>query len=639
MPRKYIRKTENKSYTEETLSKALEAIKKDGRKIREVGRSFGIPESTLRKYLLLNRPQAPRLGRKSVFSPETEEELKDYMLKLCNLFYGVTQKQLRRLAYRFAEANNIPNNFNKELGLAGKDWVYCFLKRHPIVRLRTPQGTSLNRIEGFNKEEVNLFYSNLKTVMEKHNFQAHRIYNQDETGVTTVQKKCTKIYGPKGAKQVGAATSAERGRTITAIFSMSASGHFLPPLFVYPRSRMTNLLEKNGPLGAVYHCSKNGWSNAEIFLQWLHHFRNHVHPAEDDPVLLILDNHGSHVSIESYEFCRQNFIHVVSLPPHTSHKLQPLDLTFFSPFKSAFYRECDFYLTSSGHTKITEYDVAELVNKAFVKVAKISTAVSGFKTPGIYPYDPDRFTEEDFAAARALRDQQVSVEICASPETPTPATSKSNLGLPQTATKETPGPSVTADEINTPASTPDVYENPIPSTSKDNSFLTFAPVPKKVKNVRNNRPGVKQHSEILTSTPMKIKLEIAKEKRKINEEKKKLREMKKASRQLDFQSNIRIPQKKKPTKPKRKIKLEKYSSDENDLDPKSLCQDDEFDDLDTDILPISVHKNTSDLCNTCGEIGKDRELWYRCVNCACWSHADCSGADSAHNYICDYCKA
>lgn len=102
---------------------------------------------------------------------------------------------------------------------------------------------------------------------------------------------------------------------------------------------------------------------------------------------------------------------MVSLPPQTSHRLQPLDLTFFSPLKSAFYRECDFYLTSTGHTKITEYDVAELLNKAFVKVAKISTAGSGFRTSGICPFNPEKFSDDDFDAARKINVQPISVEM------------------------------------------------------------------------------------------------------------------------------------------------------------------------------------------------------------------------------------
>nr|CAI5842231.1 unnamed protein product [Callosobruchus analis] len=48
-----------------------------------------------------------------------------------------------------------------------------------------------------------LFYCNLKSLMEKFKFVANRVFNVDETGITTVQKKCPKVYGPKGAKKVG----------------------------------------------------------------------------------------------------------------------------------------------------------------------------------------------------------------------------------------------------------------------------------------------------------------------------------------------------------------------------------------------------------------------------------------------------
>lgn len=635
MPKTYTRKTERASYSKETLSEALKAIK-DGRKIREVGRSFGIPESTLRKQMLSNQPKFPRIGRKAVFSPEIEQDLAEYILKLCKLFYGITQKQLRRLAFKYAEEHNIPHSFNREKGLAGKDWLYGFLKRHSNISLRQPQATSLNRIAGFNKEEVQLFYKNLETVMKTHKFPAHRIYNQDETGVSTVQKRCQKVYGPKGVKQIGAATSAERGRTITAIFAMSASGHFLPPMLIYPRTRMTPLLERNGPPGALYACSPNGWSNNDIFIKWLFHFKDHVHPTEDSPVLLIMDNHNSHVSIDVYKFCKSNFIHIVSLPPHTSHRLQPLDLTFFSPLKNAFYRACDFYLTSTGHTKITEHDVAGLLNKAFEQVAKISNAVSGFKTAGIYPFDADKFGEDDFAAAQHdANDQNIAVEmvdVSAAAASPNQSPKNTNNANETDDAPSGNGVVKTSNQSNLA----DLYVNPIPSTSKDSSFLSFAPIPKKVVKPGKTKGRAKQHSEIITSTPMKVKLEVAEEKRKANEIKKKEREMKKAARCLGFDN--KKDKIKKPAKPKRKIKHEHDSSEESDIDdPKMLCQDDEFDDFDNNLLPSSVEKHSSDVCNICGDIGKNRELWYRCVNCSSWSHADCSGADTAENYVCYFC--
>lgn len=56
----------------------------------------------------------------------------------------MSQKQLRRLVFNYAKKHNIPNKFNDDQGLAGKDWLYGFLKRHPTTNLRQLQATSLN---------------------------------------------------------------------------------------------------------------------------------------------------------------------------------------------------------------------------------------------------------------------------------------------------------------------------------------------------------------------------------------------------------------------------------------------------------------------------------------------------------------
>lgn len=495
MPRNYIRKSTILSYTPEDLQNALDAIRNDGKKIRAAGRSFNIPESTLRKKLEENDFKPPRLGRKPVFPQETEAELKDYILLLSKLFYGLTPVGLRRLAFRYAELHNITHNFNRETGLAGKAWLYGFLNRFPEIKLRQPEGTSLNRIASFNKEAVGAFYSNLQVLMQKFKFEANRIFNMDETGITTVQAKCPKVYGAKGAKKVGSAISGERGRTITGVFCINAAGNYIPPMLIYPRKRMPATLQKNGPVGALYKCSKNGWINSELFCEWLTHLAKHAKPTSSDPILLVLDNHASHISIRAYNFCKENNIHMVSLPPHTSNHLQPLDLTVFSPLKNALYREYDLYLSTTGHQKITEYDVAELLNKAFMKIATMEKCISGFRTSGIYPLDPDKFNEDDFAPAN----QEKDLAIEGGSDQDKPNRSKSDATLPDTRS------SCSID-----------YQDPQPSTSRENSFLAMAPIPKKKVDQKVTRKSrEKQCSKILTSIPVREELQAAEEKKKI----------------------------------------------------------------------------------------------------------------------------
>lgn len=86
---------------------------------------------------------------------------------------------------------------------------------------------------------------------------------------------------------------------------------------------MSNLLTKCGPPGAVYQVTNNGWTNDDIFLIWLKHFTAYVKPNNNEPVLLILDNHGSNVTLPDYNICRDNGIVMLSIPPHTSHRMQP----------------------------------------------------------------------------------------------------------------------------------------------------------------------------------------------------------------------------------------------------------------------------------------------------------------------------
>ena len=57
--------------------------------------------------------------------------------------------------------------------------------------------------------------------------------------------------------------------------------------------------------------------------------------------LLIMDGHGSHITANVIAFCMKHAIDLLILPPHTSHKLQPLDVSIFAPLKRALAAETD----------------------------------------------------------------------------------------------------------------------------------------------------------------------------------------------------------------------------------------------------------------------------------------------------------
>jgi DDE superfamily endonuclease len=79
---------------------------------------------------------------------------------------------------------------------------------------------------------------------------------------------------------------------------------------------------------AILACSENGWSNDKIGFEWLKHFNKYTTLIRAYR-LLILDGHDSHAIFIFTNYARENKIVLLYLPPHTTHRLQSLDVAIF----------------------------------------------------------------------------------------------------------------------------------------------------------------------------------------------------------------------------------------------------------------------------------------------------------------------
>ena len=107
--------------------------------------------------------------------------------------------------------------------------------------------------------------------MDKYKFPPQQIFNCDETGITTVQGKPSKVLAKTGRRQVGGLVSAERGQLVLVEICMNITGTFIPPLFVFPRVRMKAELMNGAFPDSIYACHKSGWTQLEIFVEWFKH--------------------------------------------------------------------------------------------------------------------------------------------------------------------------------------------------------------------------------------------------------------------------------------------------------------------------------------------------------------------------------
>ena len=268
---------------------------------------------------------------------------------------------------------------------------------------------------GFNKPSVHKFFELYKEIIQLYQFLPSRIFNCDETGMSTVHKP-SRILGRKGKHQIGALTSAERGRNVTVVCCMSATGQFLPPAFLFPRKRMKAELMDAAPAESLAFCEGTGWMNGVIFKQYLQHVQKHSNASPDNKILLILDGHSSHTkNIDVLDYASENGILMLSLPPHTTHKMQPMDVSFYKPFQTYYDQYIERWLATHPGRPFTEFQIAGAVADAFGKAASVRIAVSGFDSCGLWPVNENRWEDHEFTPAEttdrppASEDQQENV--------------------------------------------------------------------------------------------------------------------------------------------------------------------------------------------------------------------------------------
>jgi len=274
---------------------------------------------------------SPNYAVRQVFTQQQELTLATYLLESSKMFYGLSTRDSRQLAFEMAERNDIvmPRSW-KINRCAGLEWFRIFMRRNPNLSIRTPEGCSLSRATSFNKHNMEMFYSNLEATIRRSPAFADgtRIYNLDETATTTVQKP-KRIIAEKGTKQVGQATSAERGTLVTTCCIISASGNSLPPAMVFPRVNFRDFMIRGAPPGTIGLAAKSGWMTVELFYNVMEHFIKYSGSTTQNPTLLIFDNHESHLSCKTLDLAKSNGVTILTIPPHCSHRMQPLDVSVY----------------------------------------------------------------------------------------------------------------------------------------------------------------------------------------------------------------------------------------------------------------------------------------------------------------------
>ncbi|KAK9882712.1 hypothetical protein WA026_022763 [Henosepilachna vigintioctopunctata] len=549
MVRNYKKKgTRSGEVDEQAMSKAIDEILINKLSLRKSAAKYQVNAQTLQSRIKKirkgqdpgdqNRVFESKFASQQVFTKSEEEHLNKYILTCSRMHYGLTCTQVKKLAYEFASANDIKYHPSWDSNkMAGADWLASFRKRHKNLSLRKPENTSAARSFGFNKTAVNEFFQNLENIYRKHNFTADRILNYDESGISTVLST-PKVFADKSLKQVGQIVSAERGELVTFGGIIAASGNTIPPLFIFPRVHFKDHFLEGAPEGSLGVATRSGWINSNIFVDVLKHIHKHTLCSKENPILLLCDNHESHISIDAINYCRDNGIVCLSFPPHTTHRLQPLDVGVFGPLKSklkiAFN---DWHVSNPGKT-LNIYTIPKLTKIPYLESFNGRNITSAYEKTGIWPFNKLIFSDDDFAPVQVYHSNPVTSPneisvgeelVIAGDELATVSTELVAVPArtPPTLSRDV-SPSLLSQHYE---STLIDFENPAPSTSKAlKTPEMIRPFPKVQKRTQTKKGRSLGKSRIYTDTPEKTRIEELEK----NKEMKRLEKERKSKESVDF---------------------------------------------------------------------------------------------------------
>lgn len=402
-----------KNYENKKLEQAITSIVEGRLSIRAASRTYKVPYGTLNNKFHGRHCLDP--GGRTVFSKNEETAFVNAIIKCSDWGFPLTEKDLKIFVKSYLDGKGI-NEPKFADNLPGDDWVKLFLKRHNrTLGPRWAANIKKSRA-AVTKTIVSEYFDNLRITVD--GIEPTHLFNYDETNVSDDPGKIKAIFR-KGVKYPERVMNHSKSST-SVMMCGSASGDLLPPYIIYKGEHLWNTWKEGGPkglpcctqpccsAGSRYARTKHGWIDSETFSDWFESsFLPHARRLNGKKVLLG-DNLASHLNANVVRLCEENDIVFTCLPPNSTHLLQPLDVAFFRPFKSAWRSILTAWkLKNPKNNCVPKEQFPYLLRSALEKMDSVKgkqdeaepnaikrILAKGFEATGIYPFSPQKVLQK-----------------------------------------------------------------------------------------------------------------------------------------------------------------------------------------------------------------------------------------------------
>uniref|UniRef100_UPI003AACBCED uncharacterized protein n=1 Tax=Centroberyx gerrardi TaxID=166262 RepID=UPI003AACBCED len=381
-----LRKRERKTrkWTPEAMEQAMQEVEAGRLTCRQAAKRFGVPKSSLNDRVSGRVASGCVHGQRPLLAPEDENSLVEYCLYSASHGFPLTKPHIQ--AHALAIYNRRHPNAQKTA--VGQTWWINFRERyHHRLTAWTPDIIDHGRASCAKRGSINEYFRLLTATLEEHELREkpRQIYNCDETGFQLDSMR-RKVIVPRGTKHAYRQAQGTRDH-ITILACFNAAGEDVPPFVIYKGGYPGGPYNKEGVPDALYGKSPAGYMDGELFRKWfVGHFLKFA--AQERPLLLIMDGHKSHLDPELVRVAQREGVILLCLPPHTSHILQPLDVSFFGPLKADFSGLTGDLSAVSHSFLVPKKEFSRVLRDSYQRLKDRRVVVAGFRRCGLYPLDP-----------------------------------------------------------------------------------------------------------------------------------------------------------------------------------------------------------------------------------------------------------
>lgn len=362
--------------------------------MRQIHAHYGIHPSTLSRRLRGQKTRSEAHEPRQKLTSEQEEELCAWIEEEHTFSRPPNKDSLIKMAQAIVRANG----GGEELQL-GHNWPDRFLERHPNIPIKLkgePMETA--RLNAPNEATIAAWYDQLARIMIDHHLDPSDLWNFDEHGLAAGEQKAQSVIGSRRIAQGSHNASSTKSKApgnhnwCTIIECLSGTGKSVDPLLIFQgKQPQTTWIPLNMPEIHI-EATKNAWTNNDVGIRWFKHI--FLPQSGYRKKLLLLDGHESHISEEFRLFARENDQLLFYLPPHSTHLLQPLDLSYFGPIKRHYRRALARESFITDGRMIGKEKFIELYHEARQTALVRSVVLGGWRKAGINPWNPQVGLEE-----------------------------------------------------------------------------------------------------------------------------------------------------------------------------------------------------------------------------------------------------